>query len=216
MTSSERVYQALREQIFAGTLAPGARLVELQLAAQFDVSRTPVREALKRLTAEGLVSLDSARGMVVRDLDPREVEQIYLIREVLEGLAARLAVHAATAAEVGKLHLLMDMMEESARNQRWEVVVQANLKFHEVLLAASGNERLCSMARSLQDFVWRFSSVAFTNHARVEKVLTEHRAIVAALEAGDADRAETLARQHMTIARTNLAERYALVADGTA
>lgn len=208
LSSSERVYQALRERIFHGALPPNTRLVELHLASQFSVSRTPVREALKRLVAEGLVTVEPLRGMVVRDAEPREITQIYEVREVLEGLAARLAAQRASEADLGKLHLLMEMMRESARAQRWEALVQANIKFHEVILIASGNETLCSMARSLQDFVRRFSSMAFSDPKRVEEVLAEHEAIVAALESRDGDRAEAVSRGHLTEARANLAERF--------
>src|SRR5690242_16601242 len=97
--SSERVYRGLREQILTGNLAPAVRLVELQLAQHFAVSRTPVREALKRLIAEGLVVADANRGMIVRDVDPAEVEDIYVVRESLDGLAARLAATHCSAED---------------------------------------------------------------------------------------------------------------------
>ncbi|HEY3058083.1 MAG TPA: GntR family transcriptional regulator, partial [Chloroflexota bacterium] len=124
LPNSERVYRSLRDQILTGALAPLTRLVELQVAHQFAVSRTPVREALKRLIAEGMVVGDPQRGMVVRDVDPAEVEDIYIIREVLDGLAARLAAGRASDTDLIKLHLLMELMQESAAAQRWEAVVQ--------------------------------------------------------------------------------------------
>ncbi len=203
--SSERVYRGLRDQILTGALEPNARLVELQLAAQFAVSRTPVREALKRLTAEGLVSVDPLRGMVVRDVDAAELEDIYVIREMLEGLAARLAAERITPTDLTKLHLLMELMEESARAQRWEAVVQINIKFHEVLYGTARNERLALIGRSLQDAVRRYSSVAFSSPDRVAAVLREHEELVRALEARDPDGAELASRRHLAAARRNLA-----------
>lgn len=205
LPSSERVYTALRDQILTGTLLPNQRLVELQLASQFGLSRTPVREALKRLAAEGLVSLDAVRGMVVRHVDAAEVEDIYAIREVLDGLAGSLAAQHGTEADLGKLRLLTELMDESGRAQRWEAVVQINIKFHEVLYNASGNERLAFMARSLQDAVRRYSALAFNGPSRVGQVVHEHAEIVAALEARDAARAERACRAHMVRARQNFA-----------
>jgi len=185
--NSERVYRALRDQILTGALAPLTRLVELQVAQQFAVSRTPVREALKRLIAEGLVVDHALRGMVVRDVDPTEVEDIYIIREVLDGLAARLAASRATPTDLTRLHLLMELMEESAAAQRWEAVVQINIKFHEVLYSAAGNDRLALIGRSLQDAVRRYSPRALSNPERVAAVLQEHAEIVQAIEGHELD-----------------------------
>src|SRR5919199_1903542 len=96
LPSSERIYRALREQILAASLPPCSRLVEEQLAARFRVSRTPVREALKRLVVEGLLVHDPLRGLVVRDFDPREADELGELREMMEGYAARLAARRAS------------------------------------------------------------------------------------------------------------------------
>jgi DNA-binding GntR family transcriptional regulator len=197
------VYRGLREQILTGSLAPAMRLVELQLAQHFAVSRTPVREALKRLIAEGLVVADVNRGMIVRDVDPAEVEDIYVVRESLDGLAARLAASHCSAEDLTRLRLLNELMRESADALRWEAVVQINIKFHEVLYAAAGNERLASIGRSLQEAVGRYSPRALSDPERVAAVLREHAQIVGALEAHDADAAEVRAREHIAAARHN-------------
>ncbi|MBV9324309.1 MAG: GntR family transcriptional regulator [Chloroflexi bacterium] len=201
--SSERVYRGLREQILTGSLAPGSRLVELQLAQHFAVSRTPIREALKRLIAEGVVVADPVHGMIVRNVDPAEVEDIYVIREWLDGLAARLGAAHASSVDLTRLHLLNELMRDSALAQRWEAVVQINIKFHEVLYSASCNERLATIGRSLQDAVARYSPRALSDPKRVAAVLREHEDIVAALEARNADAAESAARRHLAAARHN-------------
>ena len=206
--SSERVYQALKHRILAGMLEPGMRLVELQLASEFSVSRTPVREALKRLTAEGLLRVDPVRGIVVSDVDARELEEIFVVREVLDGLAARLAANRVSSTDLTKLHLLMDMMRESVRSGQWEGMVQANIKFHDVLHQAAGNERLRHLTRNLLDFVRRFSNEAFASADRAAEVLAEHEQIIEALERRDPDRAEQVARAHVERARSYLANRY--------
>ena len=208
MPSSERVYQALKHRILAGMLEPGSRLVELQLAQDFQVSRTPVRETLKRLMAEGLVRVDPVRGIVVSDVDARELEEIFVIREVLDGLAARLAAGRVSSADLTKLHLLMDMMRDSVANGQWEAMVQANIKFHDVLHQAAGNERLRHLTRNLLDFVRRFSTQAFASEERAAEVLAEHEEIIKALEKRDPDMAERVARSHVATARAFLTNQY--------
>src|SRR5438128_2451017 len=118
LPSGERVYRALKDAILSGELPANSRLVELSLAKQFGVSRTPVREALKRLTAEYLATLDPVRGMIVRGMDPQEIEEAYTLREVLEGLAARLAAQHMTAAGMTRLRAVLDAMSEAAREDR--------------------------------------------------------------------------------------------------
>lgn len=208
MPSSERVYQALKHRILAGMLEPGSRLVELQLAQDFQVSRTPVRETLKRLMAEGLVRVDPVRGIVVSDVDARELEEIFVIREVLDGLAARLAAGRVSSADLTKLRLLMDMMRDSVANGQWEAMVQANIKFHDVLHQAAGNERLRHLTRNLLDFVRRFSTQAFASEERATEVLSEHEEIIKALEKRDPDMAEQVARGHVSSARAFLTNQY--------
>lgn len=206
--SSERVYQALRHRILAGMLEPGSRLVELQLATEFTVSRTPVREALKRLTAEGLIRVDPVRGIVVSDVDARELEEIFVVREVLDGLAARLAAGRVSSTDLTKLHLLMDMMRDAVRTGQWEGMVQANIKFHDVLHQAAGNERLRHLTRNLLDFVRRFSNEAFASQERASEVLAEHEEIIRAMETRDPDLAEKVARRHVESAREYITSRY--------
>jgi DNA-binding GntR family transcriptional regulator len=206
--SSERVYQALKHRILAAMVEPGSRLVELQLANDFGVSRTPVREALKRLTAEGLVRVDPIRGIVVSDVDARELEEIFIIREALDGLGARLAAERVSSSDLTKLQLLMDMMRDSVRVGHWDAMVQANIKFHDVLYQAAGNERLRHLTRNLLDFVRRFSIEAFASEERATEVLAEHEEIVAALEQRDPAQAEKMARAHVSKARAYLASHH--------
>lgn len=205
LPNSERVYREIRQAILSGELPSGNRLVELSLAARYDVSRTPVREALKRLIAEDLVTVDSVRGTVVRGIDMPEVEEVYSIREVLDGLAARLAARRISQEDLARLTSLMEIMTEAVERQRQEALVQANIRFHEILYQASGNDRLVALGRSLNDFIRRFSATAFRSYERDAEVLGEHRSIVEALDRRDPERAERMARDHMIEARAFLA-----------
>ncbi len=201
LQSSEFVYRSLKEQIISGDLAPDMRLIELAIAAEFDVSRTPVREALKRLAAENLVLADPARGMVVHAPDAREIEDVFIVREALDGLAARLAAHRITPSEIGRLRVVVDSMEDAIAAGRREQVGVANTHFHDVIYAAAGNEMLERLGRDLREFVRRFTTLPFASPDRVDHVLVEHRAIVTALEAHDPEAAELASRHHLAAAR---------------
>ncbi len=201
LQSSEFVYRSLKEQIISGALAPEKRLIELAIAAEFSVSRTPVREALKRLAVENLVLADPARGMVVHAPDAREIEDVFIVREALDALAARLAAYRITPSELGRLRVVVDSMEEAIASGRREQVVVANTHFHDVIYAAAGNEMLERLGRDLRDFVRRFTTLPFASPDRVDHVLAEHRAIVAALEAHDPEAAEAASRSHLAAAR---------------
>src|SRR5262245_40721167 len=117
-SSAEVVYRTLRERIIEGLLPPGSWLVEAELAAQFRVSRTPVREALRRLIAERLAAHDAFRGTIVRLVDPREATEISEMREVHEGLAARLAASRATEEQLNELDYAQEQLVLVLRNNR--------------------------------------------------------------------------------------------------
>lgn len=201
LQSSEFVYRSLKEQIISGALAPDTRLIELQIAAEFGVSRTPVREALKRLAVENLVHTDPARGMIVHAPDARGIEDVFIVREALDGLATRLAAHRITPSELARLNVVVDSMAEAIKAGRREHVVVANTHFHDVIYAAAGNEVLERLGRDLREFVRRFTTLPFASPDRVEDVLSEHRAIVEALERHDPDAAEAASNAHLAAAR---------------
>jgi DNA-binding GntR family transcriptional regulator len=198
---SERVYLELKRRILDGLVSPGTRLVELRLAQELDVSRTPVREALKRLMAERIVSVDPVGGIIVTYVDDHELEEIYVIREVLDGLAARLAAERASTYEVSKFRLLMAIMKENVEKEQRDAVVHGNILFHDLLHQTAGNDRLRALSNDLANFVRRFSVESFASPERMRDMLEEHEAIVQAIEQRDAERAEDVARGHIAAAR---------------
>jgi DNA-binding GntR family transcriptional regulator len=201
LPSSELVYRRLKPRIVYGDLAPDTRLIELSIAAEFGVSRTPVREALKRLAAENLVLADPARGMVVHAPDAAEIEDVFVVREALDGLAARLAAHRITPSELARLRIIVDSMREGIATGRREQIVIANQRFHDVIYGAAGNAMLERVARDLRDFVRRFSTLPFASPDRVGHVLREHEEILAALEKRDPDAAHRASDGHLQAAR---------------
>lgn len=204
LPSSELVYRRLKDQIISGDLAPGSRLIELNIAADFGVSRTPVREALKRLAAENLVLADPARGMIVHAPDAGEIEDVFVVRQALDGLAARLAAHRITPSELSRLRLIVDTMRQAIHADRREQIVIANQRFHDVIYSAAGNPMLARVASDLRDFVRRFSTLPFASPDRVEHVLAEHEAILEALQAHDPEAAHAASNRHLEAAREYL------------
>lgn len=205
LRSSERVYRGLRQAILHGRIEPNTHLVELSLAAAFGVSRTPVREALKRLTAEGLVAADGTRGLVVRGLRFEDVEDVYVVREVLDGLATRLAVRRISPGELERMHILLEQMRHDLLEGDGEASVRDDLRFHEIIYRAAHNRYLLSVFRNISDVVQCISHTLLVDRERNEQVVREHEAIVAAFDAGDEDEAARAARFHVVRTRDNYA-----------
>jgi DNA-binding GntR family transcriptional regulator len=206
LPTSERVYQSLREMIVRGELEPGARLVEVQVARELGVSRTPVREALKRLLAEGYISRAPLGGLVVHQASADEVDEAYPIREILDGLAARLAAHRATPEQMMRLHVIHNSLLVAANEQRTDDVVTTNVAFHETIYDIAGNQRLISLGRELGEFVRRFSHEAYVSGPeRLAEVVREHEAILTALDERDPEEAEAAARRHLQEAHVYMA-----------
>ena len=203
LPSSERVYRSLRDGIIDGQLLPGQRLVEVELAQRFASSRTPVREALKRLGMEGLVSNDPVRGMVVRELDAGEAEEIYVIREAIDGLAGRLAAQRITEDDIMKLDLLIERQRECIGAGDWRELQRANRHYHEVIYRSTRNAHLADVAGNLHDQVRTFSLRCFASEERGGLVVDEHLSIARALSAHDAAAAEETSKLHIANARAH-------------
>jgi len=215
LPASERIYNELKEAILAGRLRPGSRLVELSLASELGVSRTPIREALRRLSVEGLVTIDPLRGMIVRTIDPHKVEDFYTTREVLDGLASRLAAKRISDDQLVRLRTLVEAMEGAFSRSDRAAMVQANMRFHDAVFRAAANDWLASLGRSMMDFVRLLSAAAYEDPARDAEVVEEHRQILAALEARDPDAAEAASREHMVQARLKFVRASALAETAT-
>ena len=195
-TTADAVYDALRQQIVEGEFAPGQRLRSDSLASALKVSRTPVREALRKLEAEGLVGLSPRGGLIVQELSEDDLNEIFLIREALEGLAARLAAENATPNEVAELHVLTEDMESSAGHGERNQLRALTGEFHRHIAKASHNKRLAQSLKALQDQVRQVQFSTLFLDDRPLAAIEEHKSLVGAIEARDSDRAEGLARIH--------------------
>ena len=194
-TTAEAVYRALRQGIVDSKLAPGERLRSDALANELRVSRTPVREALRKLEAEGLVEHAGSR-LVVRALSERDLTELFYVREALEGMAARLAAENATPPEIAEIRELLDDMEAVRRRAALDALRQLTGEFHQALSRASHNNRLAQALATLLDNVRKIQTSTLFGEGRAALALQEHRDLLAAVAAHDGDRAETLARAH--------------------
>jgi DNA-binding GntR family transcriptional regulator len=195
----QQVCDSLRGSILSGELAPGTVLSEVSLAKSFRVSRGPIREALGRLATEGLVTVTPRRGTIVTDLTHEEFVDAYQVREALETLAIRLAVQRMPDDDVGRLRELHEQMIEHARGNDVQGFFEANTRFHRVLVEASGNRKLQSIYELLVGQMGRYHARSLALRGTVEKSISEHAAILAAVEARDAERAVALLADHIEV-----------------
>lgn len=195
----EAAYRGIRRAIQEGRLKPGDRLREIELARQVGLSRTPVREALRRLQAEGLVVHDAARGVVVAELDYSMVTELYFMREVLEGTAARLAAQHASEVEISILDELCQQYEAALGDEL--TLTACNRRFHETLYRCSHNRYLLNMVTVLHDALSLLGSTTLGSPERAAETLREHRDVVAAIRARDPDAAEQALRLHIRTAQ---------------
>ncbi len=194
-TTAEAVYQTLRHGIVHGDLAPGERLRSDALATELRVSRTPVREALRKLEAEGLVAHSGSR-LIVRAFSEQDLTELFYVREALEGMAARLAAENATPSEIADISELLEDMETARRRGDLGALRRLTGEFHQLVCRASHNNRLLQSLKTLLDSVRQIQTSTLYEEGRAAKALQEHRDLVAAIAARDGERAEKLAREH--------------------
>jgi DNA-binding GntR family transcriptional regulator len=185
--------ETLRKAILDGRFLPGARLRQTDLADQLAISRTPIREALVRLQQEGLVDLLPGGGVRVKLLDLDEAVELYDLREMLDGLAARLAAARADAATFTRL--------EQALARQSRCVERDDAGFHEEIARAAGNRHLARLSSIVRLSIRHFHPLLLRTERRLEQAWHEHRAIYEAILARDAGEAERLARQHIVSAK---------------
>jgi DNA-binding GntR family transcriptional regulator len=189
------VFESLRDAISDGRIAVGERVREEEIARELGVSRTPVREALQRLHQRGLLVFGNGRGLVVAELSQHQVLQLYAMREILEGSAARFAAQHATAADVAILYRLQKELAEAKPDAL--LLVTLNRRFHQAIYEAAHNQYLMQTLNMLHDSLALLHNATFRVPSRRSESDEEHRRIVAAIEKHDPDAAEEAAREHI-------------------
>lgn len=202
----DEVASQLRERIFAGELAPGAYVDEPALCAEWGISRTPLREALKVLTAEGLLRHEPRRGCFVAQITERDLDQIFPVIALLEGRCAHEAASAASDADLIALEQLHDKLNRAARAKRISEYYAVNHSIHEAIIALADNRWLAQVIGDLRKILKLARLQQLHAPGRLEQSLSEHMAVFAALKARDAEGAEAAMRTHLTRQRVALRE----------
>ena len=193
----EDVAERLREQIFSKELAPGSWLDEQNLAKQFGISRTPMREAIKVLASEGLITIKMRRGAYVTEIARKDLEQIFTILSLLEGEAAREAAAKASEEELNQLDYWHHRLEKAAADRDIEQFFEINGKFHELIREIAGNRWMNGVIEDLRKVLKLHRRDSLTSTGRLQNSLIEHRAILNALLKRDQAAAENIMRKHM-------------------
>src|SRR4051812_24136139 len=188
------VYGSLRDAISDGRIAGGERVREEEVARNLGVSRTPVREALQRLQQRGILILGPGRGLVVAQLSHEQVVELYAMREILEGSAARFAAMDATPAEIATLYQLQEQLRTAEDDM---VPVTLNRRFHQAIYEAAHNRYLMQTLESLNDSFALLRSSTFRLPHRTRNSDEERHCIIAAIEKRDPELAEKKAREHI-------------------
>ncbi|MHB1124150.1 MAG: GntR family transcriptional regulator [Ramlibacter sp.] len=202
----DEVAAQLRERIFSGELLPGSFLDEPALAEQMNISRTPLREALKVLTAEGLVRHEPRRGCFVNEVTEQDLDDIFPVLTMLEGRCAFEAALHASAADLQALEALHDKLARHARARRINDYYAANYAIHEAIITLAGNRWLAQVIGVLRKIVKLARLQQLHAPGRLEESLAEHQAVFAALQARDAAAAEAAMRVHLERQREALRE----------
>jgi DNA-binding GntR family transcriptional regulator len=193
---TDAAYERLRSAIVRGELRPNERLIETDLAEQFAISRTPIREVFQRLGSEGLI-VRVRRGWRVREHTPDEIGEIYETRAALEGYAAALAATRGTDAELERIRAIHADEGSPEPLTARDHLVEVNDTFHQAILDAAHNERLTQLARESREYYFNHRIASLYSDAEAQESVDQHEAIVRALLARDADAAEREVRAHV-------------------
>ena len=201
---TDRIYEHIREGIVTNTLKPGTRLEELEIANSLDVSRTPVREALSRLGADGLVTISPRRGAIVVTLTDKDIEDMYQVREALETLSLQLGAPRLTPRDLADLQRLHAEFKKSLDQGEYQACCGCDRAFHDRLIILSGNNKLKELYDRLGATIQVTRWMHCNSHAHQESAYAYHSRILEALESGDGDLACARLTEHIRNVKADL------------
>jgi len=199
-----RIYNQLKNAILNGVYKPGDSLIEMKVAKEMGVSRTPVREAIRQLELEGLVTSIPNKGVVVEGISEKDIEDIYTIRKMMEGLAARWAAEKISDEELKELKDVLDLMEFYTEKQELDKVSEMDTRFHDIIFRASKSRPLEYMLTNFHHLIQRARLVSTKTSGRALMSFEEHHKVYEALKKHDPDEAEKAMIQHISRAYSNL------------
>lgn len=191
------VFNTLRQAILKGEMEPGERLMEIQLAQKLGVSRTPIREAIRKLELEGLVVMIPRKGAEVAHITEKDMKDVLEVRSALEELAAELACKNVTTEKLNELKTANKVFESAIVQQDVVGIVDADVTFHDIIYSMTGNARLIQIINNLQEQMYRYR-LEYVKDARTHSILiSEHNDIIRQFAARNVDEAKTVIRQHI-------------------
>jgi DNA-binding GntR family transcriptional regulator len=208
---SDQVSRVITDGLLSGQFKPGDSLVENDLSEMLGVSRSPIREALVELQNAGLITKEPGRRAVIRRWSARDLEELFAIRALLEGYAARLATVRGKGLEFDPLREIVAAMRDAAAVEDFARLVQLDLEFHEMLWSLSGNELLRTVLEGLKQQFRLFLTMNWKFHGGANQVHENHQVVIDALESGDPNKAEEIMQEHVVVERMVAGERGAAV-----
>jgi DNA-binding GntR family transcriptional regulator len=194
-TLREKILETIRESILKGTLSPGEKVAEPELAERFGISRTPIREAFRQLESEGYLTVIPRKGAVVTSLSERDVQEFYAIKSILEGYAARMAAENLTTKDIERLEAINNRLEQLAKEGDVKTFFRIHQEFHELFIRAAGNERLFEIISQLLMKFNRLRMASLSLPGRMEISVQEHHKIIAAFKSKDGELADNLVKK---------------------
>lgn len=191
------VFKTLREAILKGNLAPGERLMEIQLANQLGVSRTPIREAIRKLELEGLVVMIPRRGAEVARITEKDLRDVLEVRASLEELAIGLACERITDEEIGELRRALENFREVLREGDVTKIAESDVDFHDIIFSATQNARLIQIVNNLREQMYRYRLEYLKDYTTHDRLYKEHQQITDAVSDRDKERARKLIVEHI-------------------
>ncbi|MDT8440200.1 MAG: GntR family transcriptional regulator [Desulfuromonadales bacterium] len=198
-TLREKILETIRDAILRGSLKPGERVSEPELAERFGISRTPIREAFRQLESEGYLEVVPRKGAVVASLSERDVEEFYAIKSILEGYAARMAAEKLSDREIERLEAINAKLEEVAGEGDVKSFFRVHNEFHDLFIKAAGNDKLQELINQLLLKFNRLRLASLAQPGRMQISVQEHKKMIAAFREHDGDRADDLVRKTASI-----------------
>ena len=201
----KQVYEVLRQTILTGKLKPGEKITEVEIAEELNVSRTPVREAIRMLELEELIVIVPQRGVFVAGIkSTKEINDIFQVRAELEGLAAYLAAQNITEEQLVSINNYADKIKECINDNNLQRCIEIDISFHQAIYEAADNKWLQKMLDSLFEQITRFRASSLGQEGRMETALNEHKKLSKAFAEKEAEKARQLAKQHIENARQSV------------
>lgn len=191
------VFNTLRQAILTGELKPGERLMEIHLANRLGVSRTPIREAIRKLELEGLVTMIPRRGAEVAQITEKSMKDVLEVRRTLDALSAELACERITPDEEEALKKACLDFEEAVKTKDAKIIAKADVALHDIIAAATGNQRLIQLINNLAEQMYRYRFEYIKDASQHERIIQEHRIIYESIMKKDKEAASNMAKTHI-------------------